>query len=187
MKIKGISISIKSIIALSLYYGFAQYLPGSYSFCFGSISKWIRYQLVKRIFLKDGKNVNIERRAKFGSGRNIIIGDNSGLGNNCQIPSNTIIGNFVMMAPNCHILPYNHRFDSIEIPMCLQGFVEKKQTIIEDDVWIGTNVTMTPGRHIKKGTIIGACCLLVKDFPEFSVVGGNPSRLIKSRKATEDN
>ena len=60
-------------------------------------------------------------------------------------------------------------------------FTEKKTTIIEDDVWIGQNVYITPGRHIKKGTIIGACCLLCKDFPEYSVVGGNPSKLIKSR------
>ena len=89
------------------------------------------------------------------------------------------------MAPNCYILPYNHRFDSIEVPMCLQGQVEKKQTVIEDDVWIGRNVTVLPGRHISKGTIVGACCVLTKDFPEYSVVGGNPSRLLKSRIALE--
>jgi maltose O-acetyltransferase len=147
----------------------------------GGVNKWIRYQLVRRIFAYCGKNVNVERRANFGSGRDIMIGDNSGLGTRCNIPSDTIIGNNVMMAPDCHILPYNHRFDSIEIPMCQQGALEKKQTVIEDDVWIGMNVTMTPGRHISKGTIVGTCCVLTKDFPEYSVVGGNPSKLIKSR------
>ena len=59
--------------------------------------------------------------------------------------------------------------------------LQKKQTVIEDDAWIGRNVTMTPGRTIKKGTIIGTGCVLTKDFPPYSIVGGNPGRLIKSR------
>ena len=41
---------------------------------------------------------------------------------------------------------------------------------------------MTPGRIISDGTIIGAGCVLTKDFPAYSVIGGNPSRLLKSRK-----
>ena len=65
-----------------------------------------------------------------------------------------------------------------------QGFQsnENVQTIIEDDVWIGMNVLMTPGRHIRTGSIVGAGCLLCKDFPEYSIIGGNPSKLIKTRK-----
>lgn len=183
MKIKGIEIRISAIICLALYYGFAQYLPLSHTGG-GKIlkSKKIRYFCCKRIFKKCGKNVNIERRANFGSGRGIEIGDNSGLGVRCQIPSNTIIGANVMMGPNCYILQANHDFSRTDIPMCKQGMLEPKQTIIEDDVWIGRQVTMTPGRHIAKGTIIGACCLLSKDFPEYSIVGGNPSKLIKTRK-----
>lgn len=182
MKIKGVEIKIGSVICLMLYYGIAQYLPASYA-AFGRISKWIRYHLVKHIFKKCGHNVNVERRAWFGSGREIEIGDNSGIGQNCNIPSNTIIGNDVMMGPNCFIIKYNHSFDRTDIPMLKQGYQTRGnvQTIIEDDVWIGMNVLMTPGRHISKGSIIGAGTLLCKDFPEYSVIGGNPSRLLKSR------
>lgn len=126
--------------------------------------------------------MNIERKANFGSGRGIVIGDNSGLGVNCCIPSNTIIGSNVMMAPNCFIHANNHKIDRLDIPMIKQGAEEPKQTVIEDDCWIGRNVTMTPGRHISKGTVIGTNCVLTKDFPEYSIVGGNPSRLIRSRK-----
>ena len=137
---------------------------------------------MKHIFKKCGKNVNVERYANFGSGRNIEIGDNSGLGINCCIPSNTIIGKNVMMGPNCYILPHNHAFERTDIPMIEQGNTPKLQTIIEDDVWIGRNVTMTPGRILKKGSIIGACAVLTKDFPEYSIVAGNPAKFIKSRK-----
>jgi len=59
--------------------------------------------------------------------------------------------------------------------------ITRKRTIIEDDVWIGRQVIMSPGRHIKEGTIIAAGTVLSKDFPEYSIVGGNLSRLIKYR------
>lgn len=106
---------------------------------------------------------------------------------NACIPGNTKIGNDVMMGPNCYILPHNHSFDRTDIPMRKQGFTEKKQTIIEDDVWIGRDVTMTPGRIIKKGSIIAACAVLTKDFPEYSIVGGNPAKFLKSRQNEENS
>lgn len=182
MKIKGINIKINQLVALALYYGLAQYLPVSYNKFLGGVSKKIRYQLVKRIFKSCGNNVNVERKASFGSGREIEIGDNSGIGINACIPANTKIGKNVMMGPNCYILGANHSFARTDIPMIQQGFTEKKQTIIEDDIWIGRDVTFTPGRIVKTGSIVGARTLLCKDFPEYSVIGGNPSKLIRSRK-----
>lgn len=181
MKIKGVQFSAKKIFFLIVYYRLARFLPSN------KFGKKIRYICCKRIFKSCGKNVNVERGACFGSGRDIEIGHNSGLGINCCIPSNTIIGNDVMMGPNCYILPHNHAFDRLDIPMWQQGFTEKKQTIIEDDVWIGRDVTMTPGRIIKKGSIIAACAVLTKDFPEYSIVGGNPAKFLKSRLNEKDS
>ena len=174
MIIKNVEFSIKQIFCLLIYYSIARYIPLK-------IGKVIRYTLCKRIFKYCGKNVNIERGAFFGSGRNIEIGDNSGIGIDANIPSDTVIGNDVMMGPNCYILPHNHAFKRIDVPMIKQGYTEHKRTIIKDDVWIGRNVTMTPGRTILNGTIIAACCVLTKDFPEYSIVGGNPAKLIRSR------
>jgi maltose O-acetyltransferase len=134
------------------------------------------------MFKECGKNVNVETGASFGYGAGIKIGDNSGLGISCRIPNNIHIGNNVMMGPHVTIYSRNHAFERIDLPMNKQGFGESKQTIIEDDVWIGSHVIMTPGRHIKKGTIIGAGTVLTKDFPEYSVVGGNPGKLLKKRK-----
>ena len=182
MKIRGKQITILQLLCLMGYYGFARFLPGSYSRFLGGVNRSIRYALCKHIFKKCGKNVNIERLANFGSGLDLEIGDESGLGIRCVVPSNTIIGNYVMMGPNCHILPHNHDFTRTDIPMCHQGFSEKKQTIIGNDVWIGRDVLMTPGRKILDGSIIGGGCVLTKDFPAYSIIGGNPSRLIRSRK-----
>ena len=52
---------------------------------------------------------------------------------------------------------------------------------IEHDVWIGAKVIITPGRTIKKGSIIGAGCVLTKDTNEYEVWGGNPGKLLKRR------
>ena len=174
--------NIFRVLFLSLYYGFAQYLPGSYTPIFGKLYNSIRIWCVKHIFKKCGKISTIDRRAYFGTGRNIEIGDYSGIGENCIVPNNTIIGKYVMMAPEVHIVANNHNFNDVSKPMCFQGSPKNPPiTIIEDDCWIGVRVIMTPGRHIKKGTIVAAGSVLTKDFDEYSIVGGNPAKLIRKR------
>lgn len=169
-------------ISLFLYYAVARWLPVSYSKIGGVMCKKIRYTLCKNIFEYCGRNVNIERGATFGRGDKIRIGDNSGLGINCNIPNGSQIGQDVMMGPNCFIHGVNHCFERTDIPMRVQGKTSIQPVIIDDDVWIGGNVTILPGKHIYRGSIIAANCVLTKDFPEYSIVGGNPSQLIKSRK-----
>lgn len=180
IKIRNKEFTILQLIMLTVYYGIAYYLPKSGSFF--NVGGILRRICCKNIFLKMGKNVNIEHKANFGCGIGIIIGDNSGIGIEAVIPSDTVIGNNVMMGPNCYIFSRNHNFEDTQVPMINQGVSQRIITKIGNDVWIGRNVTMTPGRHIKDGTIIGACCLLCKDFPEYSIVGGNPSILIRYRK-----
>ena len=186
MQLHGKTIRLSQLFCLALYYGFAQYLPASYTLG-GKVGKRIRYMLCKHIFKKCGKNVNVERRANFGAGTEIEIGDNSGLGVNCMIPNGTVIGNDVMMGENCFIIRHNHIHSHTDTPMNKQGFEPVKTVIIEDDVWIGRNVTIMPGLRIKKGTIIGTCCVLTKNFDEYSIVGGVPGKFLKSRVNDEDN
>ncbi|MEN9571749.1 MAG: hypothetical protein RL172_2980 [Bacteroidota bacterium] len=101
---------------------------------------------------------------------------------NAVVPGNIIIGSNVMMGVSVTIFGSNHAFDRTDIPMIEQGYKSYPPVIIEDDVWIGNNVIVLPGRIIKEGTIIAAGTVLTKDYPAYSIVGGNPSRLIKSRK-----
>lgn len=172
----------KKILFLLFYYILARHLPESYSFIFGRFSKQIRYFCCKNIFFHCGHNVNIERKASFGCGFDVEIGDNSGIGIKCVVPSDIKIGNDVMMGPEVYILHKNHNFQRLDIPMMIQGDQANKTTTIEDDVWIGRQVIFTPGRLVKKGTIIAAGTVLCKDFEEYSIVGGNPSKFIRSRK-----
>lgn len=181
ISIKGRKFSFVQAFALVLYYGVAKNLRAKRT------GKALRCWCGRKLFKKCGTTFNIERGAVFGCGLDIEIGEHSAIGIHAVIPSDTIIGAEVMMGPNCYILARNHRFDRLDIPMKRQGYFEEKRTVIEDDVWIGRNVTMTPGRTIRKGTVIGACTVLTKDFPEYSIVAGNPSRLIGSRIPEKEN
>ena len=183
MRIKNLS--FQQIFFLVLYYGIGYHLPGKTFKWGGHSSMRFRYFCCKHIFQKIGIEVNIERHAYFGSGIGIEIGNYSGLGINCHIPNDTIIGDYVMMGPNCYIFSRNHCTDRTDIPMLKQGFTVSQQTIIGNDIWIGRDVIMAPGRHISNGTIIGMRCVLTKDFPPYSVIGGAPCRLLKKRDVYE--
>jgi len=168
-------------LSLIIYYLILKRLPNSTFPLFGPMSEKLRYSCCKYIFKQCGKNVNIGQNARFGTGKNIIIGYNSGIGINAKVPDNIIIGEHVMMGENVTVFGSNHAFDRIDIPMTKQGFKTYPPVVIEDDVWIGNNTIILPGRTLKKGSIVAAGTVLTKDFPEYSIIGGNPSRLLKSR------
>lgn len=161
-------------------YSFAKNMPLSSSrINFGS--KRIRGFCGKLILKHCGKNVNIEKGARICSG--ISLGDNSGIGENAWLLSDGItIGNDVMMGPDCMMFTSNHRTDNLDIPMWHQGFTEVKPIVIEDDVWIGARVIILQGVTIGRGSIIAAGSVVTKDVEPYSIVGGNPAKLIKKRK-----
>ena len=168
---------------LFLYYGFAQHLPSSYFPCVGKYFNAFRIFCCKRIFKRCGKISTIDRHAYFGNGKDLEIGDFSGIGENCVILNNTVIGKYVMMAPEVHIVANNHTFSDTEKPMCFQGSIEGvTPTIIDDDCWIGVRVILTPGHRIGNGSILAAGAVVTKDVEPYSIVGGNPAKLIRKRK-----
>ena len=57
----------------------------------------------------------------------------------------------------------------------------KGDTVIGNDVWIGQNATIMPGVHIGDGAIIGANATVASDVAPYSIVAGNPARLIRKR------
>ena len=180
-------ITFSRVFWLSFYYGFARYLPVSYRVQpLGKIFMRIRQLACKGIFESMGVNVNVQRGASFGSGAMIEIGDNSLIGTNCQMPNNLKIGNDVMIGPDVLFIGYNHNFDSLEIPMRLQGFIGDIPISIGDDVWIGARSIILPGVTIGKGSIIGAGSVVTKDVRPYSICAGNPARVIRSRLPSQE-
>lgn len=66
--------------------------------------------------------------------------------------------------------------------MCQQGLSEPRPVLIEDDVWIGARVIILPGVKVGKGSVIGAGSVVTKDVMPYTVVGGNPARVLKGRE-----
>ncbi|MNP73102.1 Maltose O-acetyltransferase [compost metagenome] len=59
------------------------------------------------------------------------------------------------------------------------GDLIKKKVVINDGVFIGVGAIILPGVTIGKGALIGAGAVVTKDVPEYTIVGGNPAKVIK--------
>ena len=171
---------MKRIIVLALYYMFLQYLPRTDRF----YMKWVRTLRSKvgyYLFDHYGGG-NIEHGACFGTGKGLWMGKASGLCVNCQIQRPCHIGDYVLMGPDVVILTSNHKSDRLDLPIGAQGMTDSRKVTIGNYVWIGQRVLIMPGVTIGDGCIIAAGAVETKDVPSYSVVGGVPARILKSRK-----
>ena len=116
-------------------------------------------------------------------GAGLTMGDNSNIGpyNYIGCSGKITIGNNVMLAPRVSIYAENHVFDHPDVLIRDQG-VEKKEVIIENDCWIAANSILLAGVTIGKGSVVAAGSVVTENVPPYSVVGGVPAKLIKSRK-----
>lgn len=172
--------SIKSHISEKLFFWIANKLPCSRARFIGRFCQNLRAKTAKGFIAQCGTNVNIEPHVKFNLA--LKIGDRSGIGENSELYGDITIGSDVMMGTNCIIYTQNHVFSDTTKPMKLQGFSDPKPVIIGDDVWIGGRVTILPGVNIGNGSIVGAGAVVTKNVPPYSIVAGNPAKIIKYRK-----
>lgn len=164
------------------YYILLRHLPAS-TMPGGRIWRSLRFAFCRHIFLSCGTNVNIEHGAKFGTGRTISIGSNSGIGINAWVEQQTKIGNDVMMGEDVMIFSRNHQTTRLDVPMTMQGFESHRPVEIGDDVWIGARALILPGVKVGNGCVIGAGAVVSKDVPDGSIVVGNPARVVRNRYA----
>ena len=154
-------------------------MPGSNQpFNFGA--RRLRAFCARHMLAACGKNVNVERHARFGRG--VTLGDNSGIGVNASVGEQTHIGNDVMMGPDCVIYTVMHRFDRTDIPMRAQGYGPVEPVTIEDDCWIGGRATLLPGVTLGRGCVIGTGAVVTKDVPPYAVAVGVPAKVVRFRK-----
>lgn len=167
----------KNKLLYILYKITASWLPETRHFPLGG-----RYRafLTSLIIKKSGNCINIERGAEFTP--DLKIGDHSGIGVNCKIYGPVEIGNNVLMGPEVIVYTVSHYFENANILIREQGYKELQPVHIGNDVWIGRRVMILPGVSIGNGVVIGAGAVVTKDIPDYAVVGGVPSKIIKWRK-----
>lgn len=114
--------------------------------------------------------------------RNVSLGDNVYIGKNCSLYAyDTItIGRNVLIARETIFLTRNHKFQDVNLSIREQGFTNMPISI-EEDVWVGARCTILPGVTIGRGSVVAAGTVVNKDVPPFSIVGGVPAKIIKSR------
>ena len=142
-------------------------------------------QLERPELIKIGKGAEIKDYVIIRTYQGLVV-----IGENTQLNPFTVIyggnsihiGNNVMIAPHCMIAAGNHDYVQTDIPMRFAGTVTKGPIVIEDNVWIGANCTITDGVRIGRDAVVAANSLVNKNVDPYAIVGGVPAKVIGSRK-----
>lgn len=143
-----------------------------------SIGDKFRFHFYKKVLKNIGNNVHFSYGVIF-SHKDISIGNNVRFG-----PYNTIglvdFGNDIMIGQYVHFLSgkNQHNYERRDIPINQQNGKQEK-IFIANDIWIGTGSIIMS--DIAQGSIVAAGSVVIKSFDEYSVIGGNPAKVIKKR------
>lgn len=111
----------------------------------------------------------------------ISIGANSSVNPFTHIAGNVTIGEGVRIAGLVSIYGFNHGFGRVDIPIFKQPHTSKG-VVIGDGTWIGANAVVIDGVTVGEHSIIAAGSVVTKDVPKYSIVAGNPAKVIKNRQ-----
>lgn len=164
---------------------------------------WVRLQLLKPLLGNVGKSsylgpsVSLEgkkgirignrtriypgNRMETYNGGQIVIGDNCSIGQNFHIVSskNSLeIGNNTTISGNVFITNVNHDYRAIDVHLMEQGLIEKP-TLIGENCFLGFGVSIQAGTVLGKQCIVGSNAVVSGNFPDYSVIVGNPGKVIK--------
>lgn len=137
-----------------------------------------RQAILRKIVGHLGQDSMIESPFYCTYGQNIYLGDHVYLNFNCVILDNNTVrfGSYVMVGPVVQFYTAAH---PLQAEPRNQGWEVAKAITIEDNVWIGGGAILLPGIHIGRNAVIGAGAVVTKDVPAFTVMAGNPARVIR--------
>ncbi|XPS39419.1 CatB-related O-acetyltransferase [Aliarcobacter butzleri] len=157
---------------------------------------YIWSKFLKKLRLSALKDCKIDKTSKVESGCNLVnitMDRHSFCGYNCEM-TNVEIGSFCSIANGVIIGGGMHPIDWVSMsPVFYEGrdsvkakFSEHKRenvlkTIIGHDVWIGQNCLIKQGVTIGNGSVIGMGSIVTKDVEPYTIVAGNPAKVIRKR------
>jgi acetyltransferase-like isoleucine patch superfamily enzyme len=136
----------------------------------------------------EGKLMTFIYGGKISIGKNVYIG----LGTNIRSGELILIGDNVMISHNVNIIDTdsheinhierteNYKKSLIEGPAKEKKNVKTGKIIIKDHVWISFGATILKNVTIGEGAIIAANSVVTREVPAFTLVAGNPAKVIKS-------
>jgi maltose O-acetyltransferase len=154
---------------------------------FKTIYLYLKYRNKKFKYLGTGVDY-MQKHSKFLNTQEIS------LGNYCKVLDYAYfegrggidIGECTIIAPHCTILTVNHHYQDPEF-MPFDNLNIIKPVKIGNYCWIGRNVMILPGVEIGDASIVAAGSVVTKNVPPYSIVGGNPAKLIKKRNIEDVN
>jgi acetyltransferase-like isoleucine patch superfamily enzyme len=93
-----------------------------------------------------------------------------------------VIEEDVLIGPGVHFYTNNHEFLDVTKPIIEQGYpppISKDSIVVRCGSWIGAGAVILPGVTIGKNAVVGAGSIVTRDVPDFTVVAGNPARVLR--------
>lgn len=145
-----------------------------------------RKNILLQLLAKVGDNYNFQGPIFFNYGIHTQIGKNFFANYNLTVldDAEIIIGNDVLIGPNCTLASVRHplladerithKYADLPIRFC-----KGEKIVIEDNVWLAANVTVTGGVVIGKNSVIGAGSVVTHDIPENCLAVGIPCQVVR--------
>ena len=169
---------------------------------FAYILGWFVSKLMAAYAIYDSSNIlkkvrgyGVHRRIaypfKIRGAENIFLEDYVNIWPNCTIyttQAKLYVKEHVIVGPNLTVITGDHKYE-------VGSFVDftvkdtsnfDSDVVIENDVWIGANVTILKGVHIGRGAVIAAGAIVTKDIPPYCVAAGIPAKPIRNKWSFED-
>lgn len=131
-----------------------------------------------------GQNIRISENIFLGNSKNIRIEDDVFIGNQAYIDAvaKISIKKGSMIGPRFTCISGNHYYDSKDLKAIpYDNRILLQPISIGENVWIASCVSILPGITIGEGAVIGMGVTVYKDVPAYSIVVGNPMKIIKYR------
>lgn len=151
------------------------------------LPRYYLFNIIKATFLRLNGAI-IGKRVMFYPGVWIVPGKNLRLGNDVDLAlgvivttsGGVVIGDRAFVGYRTQILSSNHSIPKGYGRIFGSGH-KKNKVIVENDVWIGANCIILPGVTIGEGAVVAAGAVVTRTVQPFSIVGGNPAKIIRVR------
>ena len=187
-KVRNILLYIVKLFSLEsnqsplFFHGIWHFLWRLGDFVPGKLGVAWRWGTGRMLLRRLGKYPHFRHHNLIFDGRNTEIGDNFSSGCYNYFAGGTIkIGNNVRLANFVILETTGHNIGDANQLIRSQG-IYRNPVIIEDDVWIGDRATVI-GVTVGKGSVVAAGAVVIHDVPPYSIVGGVPAKILRSRKS----
>lgn len=157
-----------------------------------NLAKGVIIKGLGHIEVRKAATLRIDSRAVIFRGSEIIVGsdaelvikENASIGSfsNIRCDGKIVIGKNALIAQFCSFIGGQYEFKKgTDVKIGSQGF-NNGEIEIGDDAWIGTHVVILPGVTIGTGAVVGAGSIVTRDVPPYTIVAGNPAKIISKRE-----